>query len=215
MAKKIGILGSGSVAQALAAGFLKHGYAVKMGTRDAAKLKEFSEQHGGKIGVGSFAEAALFGEIVVLAARAKAAKEVMHLAGVQNLNGKTVIDPSNPIDDAPPENGVLKFFTRLDRSFMEELQDEFPQVHFVKAFSMIGAPLMVNPLFSEKPTMFICGNNAAAKKTVEQILVQFGFVPEDMGLATSARAIEPLCMLWCLPGFLRNEWSHAIRLVKT
>lgn len=214
MAKKIGILGSGSVAQALAAGFLKHGYAVKMGTRDAAKLKGFSEQHGGKIGVGSFAEAALFGEIVVLAVRAKAAKEVMHLAGVQNLNGKTVIDPSNPIDDAPPENGVLKFFSRLDRSFMEELQEEFPQVHFVKAFSMIGAPLMVNPPFSEKPTMFICGNNAAAKKTVEQILEQFGFVPEDMGLATSARAIEPLCMLWCIPGFLRNEWQHAIRLVK-
>lgn len=214
MAAKIGILGSGSVAQALAEGFLKHGYAVKMGTRDAAKLAEFSNRHGGKIAVGDFAAAAAFGDLVVLAVRAKVAKDALRLAGLQNLDGKIVIDPTNPIDDAPPENGVLKFFSRLDRSFMEELQEEFPQVRFVKAFSMIGAPLMVNPPFKEKPTMFFCGNDAAAKKEVAQILEQFGFAPEDMGMATAARAIEPLCMLWCIPGFLRNEWHHAIRLMR-
>ena len=74
---------------------------------------------------------------------------------------------------------------------------------------------MVNPHFQGgKPTMFICGNDAAAKKTVEGILDQFGWEFEDMGKATAARAIEPLSMLWCIPGFLRNQWVHAFKLLK-
>jgi predicted dinucleotide-binding enzyme len=213
MANKVGILGSGPVAQILAAGFLKHGYEVKMGTRDAAKLAEFTGKHAG-IAVGDFASAAAFGDIVVLAVKGKVAKDALTLAGAENLRGKTVIDPTNPIEDAPPENGVLQFFSSLSRSLMEDLQAAFPDAHFVKAFSMIGGPHMVNPAFKEKPTMFICGNDAAAKKTVADLLVKFGFEAEDMGAVTAARAIEPLCMLWCIPGLTGRGWNHALRFIR-
>jgi 8-hydroxy-5-deazaflavin:NADPH oxidoreductase len=214
MAQKVGVLGSGAVAQTLAAGFLKHGYDVKMGTRDTAKLAEFLGKHAGKITAGSFADAAGFGDIVVLAVKGKIAKEVLALAGAANLKGKTVIDPTNPIEDVPPENGVIKFFTDLNLSLMEDLQAAYPDAHFVKAFSMIGGPLMVNPEFSATPTMFICGNDAAAKKTVADVLVKFGFEPNDLGAATAARAIEPLCILWCIPGMTGGGWYHALKLLK-
>jgi predicted dinucleotide-binding enzyme len=110
---------------------------------------------------------------------------------------------------------VLKFFTSLDDSLMERLQKEFPQARFVKAFSSVGNARMVNPAIAGgPPTMFICGNDDAAKKAVTGILDQFGWETADMGKAEAARAIEPLCMLWCIPGFLRNEWSHAFKVVR-
>lgn len=214
MSKKIGILGSGGVAQTLAGGFLKHGHEVKLGTRDAAKLAEFLGKSGGKASAGTFAEAAAFGEILVLAIKGNVALQALKLAGEENLKNKVIIDPTNPIEDAPPENGVLKFFSSINRSLMEDLQAAHPSSHFVKAFSMIGGPHMVNPQFSSTPTMFICGNNAAAKAEVSEILKKFGFEPEDMGAVTAARAIEPLCMLWCIPGLTGNSWNHAFKLLK-
>jgi len=109
---------------------------------------------------------------------------------------------------------VLKFFTNLDESLMERLQREFSSVRFVKAFNSVGRACMVNPAFvGGKPTMFICGNDEAAKKVVSEILDQFGWETADMGKAEAARAIEPLCILWCIPGFLRNDWTHAFKLL--
>jgi predicted dinucleotide-binding enzyme len=211
---KIGILGSGEVAKALAGGFLKHGHEVMMGTRDAAKLAEWT-RHQPKVRTGSVEEAAQFGELVVLAVKGSAAANVLQAAGVRTLSGKIVIDTTNPIADAPPTNGVLKFFTNLDESLMERLQRECPHARLVKAFNSVGNLRMVNPDFpGDKPTMFICGNDVAAKRTVTQILGQFGWETEDMGQVESARAIEPLCMLWCIPGFLRNQWTHAFKLLK-
>jgi predicted dinucleotide-binding enzyme len=97
---------------------------------------------------------------------------------------------------------------------MEDLQREFPSAHFVKAFNSVGAPRMVDPQFkSGKPTMFICGNSAPAKAEVTAILDQFGWETADMGAIEAARAIEPLCMLWCIPGFTRNQWTHAFKLL--
>jgi predicted dinucleotide-binding enzyme len=126
-----------------------------------------------------------------------------------------VIDATNPIADAAPENGVLKFFTDLSSSLMEELQKKFSQANFVKAFSCVGNALMVNPDFGgTKPTMFIAGNNDDSKKAVKQILDSFGWEIEDMGKVEAARAIEPLCILWCIPGFLENKWMHAFKLLK-
>ncbi len=211
---KVGILGSGDVAKALAAGFGKHGHTVMMGTRDPAGLAEWLPQQRGT-GAGSFSEAAKFGEVVVLAVKGAAAREALRAAGAANLAGKPVIDATNPIADAPPVNGVLKFFTSLDESLMERLQREFAGARFVKAFNSVGNRSMVNPqLKGGKPTMFICGNDDAAKQTVRGILDQFGWETADMGKAEAARAIEPLCMLWCIPGFLRNEWSHAFKLLR-
>ncbi len=211
---KIGILGSGGVAQALGAGFVAHGYETMLGTRDAAKLSEWRRKYP-KALVGGMSETAAFGEIVVLAVKGTAAAEALRAAGKENLAGKPVIDATNPIADAPPSNGVLKFFTTLDGSLMEKLQQEFPSAHFVKAFNSVGSQWFVNPHFDGgKPTMFICGNNDSAKAMVTKILDQFGWETADMGAVEAARAIEPLCMLWCIPGFLRNQWNHAFKLLQ-
>jgi predicted dinucleotide-binding enzyme len=213
--KNIGVIGSGDVGRVLANGFLKYGHRVMIGTRDASKLTQWKEQAGEKGQVGSFADAAAFGDIIVLAAKGTAAKAALELAGAANLAGKTIIDAANPIADAAPENGVLKFFTDLNNSLMEQLQAAFPGANFVKAFNSIGSPFMINPDFKGiKPTMFICGNNEEAKKEVAEIVELFGFDVEDMGSAAAARAIEPLCMLWCIPGLLKNEWAHAFKLLK-
>jgi predicted dinucleotide-binding enzyme len=210
---KIGVLGSGTVANTLASGFLKHGHQVTVGTGTPGKLADWAKQNPSGL-TGSFADAAAFGELVVLAVKGKAAADVLRLAGAENLKGKTVIDTNNPIEDAPPVNGVLPFFTTYNESLMEKLQREFAGAHFVKAFNSVGAVSMVNPQFKDgKPTMFICGNSEAAKKAVSGILDQFGWETADMGKAEAARAIEPLCMLWCIPGFVRNQWTHAFKLL--
>jgi predicted dinucleotide-binding enzyme len=210
---KVGVLGSGDVGKRLASGFLKHGHDVMMGTRTSSKLADWIQQNQ-KARVGSFAEAAKFADVVVLAVKGTVAQEALRDAGAVNLAHKPVIDATNPIADAPPVNGVVKFFTSLDESLMERLQREFVDAHFVKAFNSVGNAFMINPQFKEgKPTMFICGNDETAKRTVLGILDQFGWETADMGKVEAARAIEPLCMLWLIPGFLRNEWSHAFKLL--
>jgi hypothetical protein len=215
MSRTIGIIGSGIVGQTLANGFIKHGYDVMVGTNTASKREELKSKTNGKAKVGTFEEAAKFGHIVVLCTKGTAAEAAMKAAGLANLKGKTVIDTTNPIADAPPVNGVLRFFTSLDDSLMERLQKFAPAVNFVKSFSCIGNAFMVNPDFhGVKPTMFICGNHDGAKAEVRKILDQFGFEVEDMGKVEAARAIEPLCILWCIPGFLSNSWTNAFKLLK-
>lgn len=212
--KRIGIIGSGIVGQTLAAGFMRHGYEVMIGTRDTAKLKDWHAKHN-NARLGSFADAAAFGSLLVLCTKGAVAHEVLEMAGKASLAGKTVIDTTNPIAAAPPEHGVLKFFTDLNNSLMEKLQAGFPEAHFVKAFSCVGSTFMVDPDFGgQKPSMFVCGNNEDAKAEVKELLTEIGWEPEDMGRAEAARAIEPLCILWCIPGMLNNQWSHAFRLLK-
>lgn len=211
----VGVIGSGDVAKALAEGFAKHGYGVTIGSRTPGKLAEWAAQHQG-VRAGTFAEAAEFGEVVVLAVKGHVAAEALRLAGVENLKGKAVLDACNPIEEAPPVNGVLKLFTRMDESLMEQLQKEFADAKLVKVFNSVGAALMVDPkLKGGKPTMFICGNDEGAKQTTEKILDEFGWETADMGKVESARAIEPLCMLWCLPGFLNNDWVHAFKVLRS
>jgi predicted dinucleotide-binding enzyme len=210
---KIGVIGSGVVAQTLAAGFLKHGHAVMMGTRDAAKLAPWLAANP-RATVGGMRAAAASAQLVVLAVKGTAALEALRAVGAEQLAGKPVIDATNPIKDAPPVNGVLQFFTTHDESLMERLQREAPAAQLVKAFSSVGNPQFVNPKYQAgRPTMFICGNEPSAKATVTQILDQFGWEALDMGRVEAARAIEPLCMLWCIQGFLRNEWTHAFKVL--
>ena len=209
MTTRIGVIGSGAVGKTLAAGFTKHGYDVMMGSREASKLADWKGKKG------SFAETAAFADAIVFAVKGASAETAAALCGDGNLRGKTVIDTTNPIAEAPPEKGVLKFFTTFDESLMERLQKRFPAARFVKAFNSVGNASMVNPEFKAgPPTMFICGNDDGAKAQVREILVKFGWETEDMGGAEAARAIEPLCMLWCIPGFLRNDWTHAFKLLK-
>ncbi len=210
----IGIIGSGVVGRALGAGFLKHGRAVMIGSREPRKLDGWIAQNPGAL-AGDFADAAKFGDVLVLAVKGSAAAAALRLAGPSSFSGKTIIDATNPIADSPPEKGVLRFFTTLEESLMERLQRDFPAARFVKAFSSVGNAWMVNPSFpGGEPTMFICGNDDGAKKTVASILGLFGWETADMGAAEAARAIEPLCILWCIPGLLRNEWSHAFKLMR-
>lgn len=213
--KKVGVLGSGVVGKVLAAGFKSHGYDVMIGSRDPEKLQEWMETDRQVERSGTFEDTAAFGDILVLATKGTAALDALKLAGASSLKGKTIIDATNPIADAPPDNGVLKFTTSLDHSLMEELQDAFPEGKFVKAFNSVGNAFMIDPDFGGiKPTMFIAGNDESAKAEVATILGQFGWETEDMGGAEAARAIEPLCILWCIPGFRRNQWSHAFKLLK-
>ena len=211
---KIGILGSGGVAKTLASGFLAHGHEAMLGSRDPGKLADWAaENDGGR--TGKFDEAAAFGEVVVLAVKGSAASGALQLAGGANLAGKTVLDATNPIADKPPVNGVLSFFTSLDESLMERLQREFPEARFVKAFNSVGAAHMIDPKFEGgRPTMFICGNDEGAKRTTSSLLESVGWEAADMGAVEAARAIEPLCMLWCIPGFRSNEWNHAFKLLR-
>jgi len=144
---KIGVLGSGDVAQTLAAGFARHGHDTMIGTRDRAKLADWAAKNRA-CKVGTFSDTATFGEAVVLAVKGTAAADALRAAGAANLAGKVVIDATNPIADDPPVNGVLKFFTGLDESLMERLQREFAKARFVKAFNSVGNGLMVNPSFA-------------------------------------------------------------------
>ncbi len=210
---KIGILGSGGVATTLAAGFLGEGHAVMLGTRDAARRGDWRAAHR-HAEAGSVAQAAAFGELIVLAVKGTAAEAVLRVAAPA-LAGKVVIDATDPIADEPPGQGVIRYLTGPNESLLERLQAQHPTARLVKAFNSIGAGLMVKPeLQGGRPSMFIAGNDAAAKVQVTQLLDAFGWDSEDMGSAAGARAIEPLAMLWCIPGFLRNDWAHAFKVLR-
>lgn len=213
MTKKIAVLGSGTVGEVLANGFLKYGHAVMRASRDPKKLDGWKNAAKGEASTGTFADAAKWGEIIVLAVKGTASEgTIKELAGA--LAGKTVIDATNPIADAPPQNGVIQYFTQQNESLMERLQKAAPQTRFVKAFNSVGNALMVNPKLPKKPTMFICGNDAGAKQQASELLAQFGWEAMDMGGVEAARPIEALCILWCIPGFIKNDWMHVIDYVK-
>ncbi len=210
---RIGVLGSGDVGKVLAAGLKAHGYDVMIGTRTGGKLDAFSDASG--IPNGSLEAVAEWSNALVLAVAGRAAIEALEVAGAQHLAGKLVIDATNPIEVSPPEDGVLRFFTGPNESLMEQLQHAFPAARFVKAFNSVGNAKMVNPVYAGgPPTMFYCGNDAAAKAEVADILTKFGWEACDMGTAKAARAIEPLCILWCIPGFRDHSWSHAFKLLR-
>jgi hypothetical protein len=147
--KKIGVIGSGDVGKVLAAGFKKHGHDVTIGSREGNKLGEWSAAQG--IPEATFAEVAAGADILVLAVLGRVAEDAIRLAGIDNLAGKTVIDATNPIAAAPPVNGVLQYFTGPNDSLMERLQALAPAANFVKAFSSVGNPSMINPSYAGRP----------------------------------------------------------------
>jgi 8-hydroxy-5-deazaflavin:NADPH oxidoreductase len=210
---KVGVIGSGQVGEVLANGFLKHGFEVMRGSREPDKLSSWKASAGPKASTGSSVQTAAFGEVVVLAVKGTAAEACVGACG-SALDGKVVIDATNPIADKPPTDGLVEFFTTLEDSLLERLQKKAPKAKLVKAFSSVGSALMVNPKLPSRPSMFICGDDAAAKDRVRGILDLFGWDTEDMGGVRAARAIEPLCILWCIPGFLRSDWVHAFKVLR-
>lgn len=212
--KKVAVLGSGQVGDVLSSGFLAHGYPVMRATREPQKLQAWKASASGEASVGTYAQAAAWADIIVLAVKGLVAEQVIEQCGLANLAGKTIIDATNPIAGEPPDNGVIRYFTGPNESLMERLQHKAPQANFVKAFNSVGNAFMVNPKLETTPTMFICGNSAAAKQETTEILTKFGWEACDMGGAEGARPIESLCILWCIPGFLRNDWAHAFKLIR-
>jgi predicted dinucleotide-binding enzyme len=207
MGKSVGILGSGTVGQVLANGFKDLGYEVKIGRREAGAVENWDGP------VGTFAEVARGSELVVLAVKGAVVEQIITDIA-EHLSGKTVIDATNPIADQAPEDGVLKFFTSFDESLMERLQKLAPEAKFVKAFNSVGSARMVKPDFGgTKPTMFICGDDDTAKTEATEILEQLGWETNDMGTSKAARAIEPLAILYCIPGLRQNQWTHAFKLL--
>ncbi len=211
---KAGIIGSGKVGQTLAKAFKSEGYEVMLGTRNTSKKEVVDFNTETKIDIGTFDEAAKFGELIVLCVKGSAAEEAIQLAGAENLSNKIIIDTTNPISEEPPVNGVLNMFTTFQNSLLEILQNKVPIAKFVKAFNSVGSLLMYKPQLNDTPTMFICGNDDDARKSVKDLLIKFGWGVADMGKAEAARAIEPLAILWCIDGFLKNDWTHAFKLLK-
>jgi predicted dinucleotide-binding enzyme len=209
--KKVGVIGSGKVGEVLADGFLKHGYQVMRGSREPAKLAAWKATGAGQ--TGTMAETAAWAELIVLAVKGTGAEAALDLAGAENLAGKVVIDTTNPIADAPPRNGALTYFTAANESLLGRLQAKVPAARFVKAFNSIGSTVMVNPALGT-PTMFICGDDAAAKAEVTEILKTFGHDALDVGGVELGVAVEALCILWCAPGFQHNDWVHAFKYLK-
>lgn len=211
-ALKIGVLGSGQVAQVLAKGFADAGHTVRIASRDGTKLGAFTAATG--IAAGTFGDVAAWCDLIVLAVKGTVAAAIA-ASIAEAAAGKILIDVNNPIADEPPEDGILRYFTGPNDSLLERVQAAAPAALCVKAWSCVGNSFMIHPQFpGGRPTMFICGNDAAAKQTVAAILDGFGWDSEDIGTAKGARAIEPLCQLWCAPGFLRGQWGHAFKLIK-
>jgi len=212
--KRIGILGSGMVGIALANGLKSHGYDIMIGTNDPEKHEGIKEKTG-NIPIGNFSQVADFSDVLILAVKGTGAEEAIRITGLDKLKKKIILDPTKPIAEQPPVNGVLGYFTSPDESLMERLQKLAPEARFVKCFSSVGSTLMVDPdLGGIKPTMFIAGNDDEAKKYATDLLTEIGWESEDMGKAEGARAIEPQAILWCIPGMLRGQWRHAFKLLR-
>jgi 8-hydroxy-5-deazaflavin:NADPH oxidoreductase len=210
---RIGILGSGDVAKALAKGFIALGHEVRLGTRTPSKLAEWLGSAGERASVGTFAETAQFGDVLILATLGTGTEDAIRLAGIPNFAGKVVIDATNPLDFSrgmPPS-----LFVGQTDSLGEIVQRLIPEARVVKAFNTAGNPLMVNPQFAEgRPDMFICGNDENAKKVVSQICDHFGWGVVDIGGIEGSRYLEPMCLVWVLYGVKRGAWNHAFKMVK-
>jgi len=210
---KVGILGSGEVGLRLAEGFVATGHTVKVGSRNPDKIAQWATRHEGKVSTGSFSDAASFGEIVVLATLWDGTPSAIEMAGKRNFSGKVVVDVTNPLDFSkgmPPRLAVGN-----NDSGGETVQRMLPDARVVKAFNIVGNAHMFKPDFpGGPPTMFICGNDEGAKKTVEEILDSFGWENVDIGGIDGARLLEPLAMLWIMHYFKTGSGNHAFKLLR-
>lgn len=189
---------------------------MKLGSRDAKNPKavEWAEKNGAHASAGTFADAASFGEVILLATAWSGTPNAIELAGVGNFDGKVVIDAINPLEysrGAPPTLAI-----GTTDSAGETIQRLLPGAQVVKCFNIVGNPHMVNPSFAErKPDMFICGNDEAAKKTVTTLCTELGWPGTvDIGGIIGARYLEPMAMVWISYFFKTGNGNHALALLK-
>jgi predicted dinucleotide-binding enzyme len=213
---KVGVIGSGTVGQSLAKAFVSEGHDVTLGTRNPDKEDILAlKNENPSLTIDTPTQAAASSELIVLAVPGIAALESLKQAGVENFEGKILIDVTNPLAAEAPVNGVPKLFTTADESLLESIQKLLPTTKVVKALNSVGAFLMYKPaLQGGKGTIFIAGNDEEAKATVTEILESFGWEAENIGKAEAARAIEPLGQLYVVRGMLNNDWAVALKLVR-
>jgi predicted dinucleotide-binding enzyme len=208
---KVAVLGSGDVGRVLASGFIGLGHEVKVGTRDPEKLRQWADAAGTNASVGSFEEAARFGDLIVLATLGSGTESAIRMAGTDNFDGKVVIDTTNPLDFS---SGAPRLSVGHTDSLGEQVQRLLPAARVVKAFNTVGNALMVNPrLPGGPPDMFLCGNDADAKKIVSQICENWGWGVIDLGGIDASRYLEPMCLVWVLHGFRSGKWMHAFKML--
>ena len=218
MAKhKIGILGTGDVGRVLGAGFIGGGHESMIGSREpgSAKLQEWVQKTEGKGKTGSFADAAKFGDVVLLACLGTAVEDVIKLAGgADAFAGKVIIDATNPLKFAPGVPPSL--FVGGDDSLGERIQRWLPKAKVVKAFNTIGNAHMVKPSFpGGDPDFLYAGNDKDAKATVHGIATDLGWKSfADLGDITASRALEEMCIAWVRHGIISGGWNHAFKILK-
>lgn len=211
---KVGVLGSGDVGKQLALGFSKHGYDVMVGSREPKKLEPWKTQTKEGVATGTFAQAAQFGSIVVLATAGSASEAALDLAGAKNVAGKLLIDVTNPLDFShgmPPG-----LFVGTTDSLGERVQRKVPDAKVVKCFNTVGNVRMIDPKFREgHPMMLICGNDTGAKRQVESILKELGWPGAlDVGGIDGARWLEALVPLWVRLSQVLNTYEHAFQVIR-
>ncbi|MGO9750535.1 MAG: NADPH-dependent F420 reductase [Solirubrobacteraceae bacterium] len=212
---RVGVLGSGEVGRRLAAGFRSRGHDVMIGSRDTDKpqLREWLSGDGAGIEAGTFAHAAAHGDLLVLALLGNAAEAVIADVDPQHFSNKVVIDAMNPLDFSggfPPKLAITG-----EDSLGERVQRALPDARIVKAFNTIGNAYFVDPSFSDgQPTMLIAGDDEDAKRTVGDVLADFGW-PDvfDIGGIEGSRELEAICIAWVKIGGLRGEWDHGFKLL--
>jgi 8-hydroxy-5-deazaflavin:NADPH oxidoreductase len=212
---KVGILGTGDVGRALGNAFIALGHEVKMGSRSAQNEKAvaWASTSGINASTGTFADAAKFGEIIVVSLLWAGVENALKLAGAENFEGKVVIDTSNPLVIEPGK--PLALAVGHTDSAGERVQRWLPSARVVKAFNIVGAAHMFKPEFpGGPPDMFICGNDDTAKQTVTEILKDFGWPVIDFGGIEGARYLEPLCVLWVGYAFRTGTGNHAFKLLR-
>ncbi len=212
---KIGILGTGDVGRVLGAGLARLGHDVMIGSRtpESDKLAAWREMAGERASTGTFAEAAAFGELVILATLWSGTENALRMAGPVNMAGKVVIDATNPLAITPGAPPALAI-GHTD-SGGEQVQRWLPESRVVKAFNIVGNAHMVHPEFPcGPPDMFICGNDAEAKRVVTELCAELGWPTIDIGGIDGARLLEPLCMLWVKYGIATGTRNHAFKLLR-
>jgi predicted dinucleotide-binding enzyme len=212
---RVGVLGSGEVGRRLAMGFCSRGHDVMIGSRDPGKpeLRDWLSGDGTGVQAGTFAQTAAHGELLALAVLGDAAEQAIADAGPDNFGGKVVIDAMNPLDFSagfPPKLSITG-----EDSLGERIQRALPDAKVVKAFNTIGNASFVDPAFSEgKPTMLIAGDDADAKRTVGDVLADFGWpAPVDIGGIEASRELEAICIVWVKIGGARGAWDHGFKLL--
>lgn len=212
----IGVLGTGMVGETLGSRLVELGHQVMMGSRTASNSKAvaWASRFSGKASVGTFSDAARFGELVVNCTQGGASVEAIGLAGKDNLKNKVVIDVANPLDSN--NHGALLFCN--NESLGERIQNAFPDARIVKALNTMWCGLMVNPrLLKESHRVFVCGNDEGAKSTVKVLLISFGWREEeifDLGDISGARGTEMLLPLWLRVWGITKNGAFNFKFVK-